>query len=182
MNSEQRGYILKIARDSIAAALSGGAFAPQKPDDKELTAECGAFVTLTSKGALRGCIGNIRGFRPLYQTVSEMAVAAATEDPRFPPMKQAELDDLHIEISVLSPFEKVEDPALVEVGRDGLYIKRGSYSGLLLPQVATEWKWDRNTFLSQTCSKAGLPTDAWKLPDTEIYSFTAEVFGEGDEA
>lgn len=178
MNESEKKYLLELGRNTIAAKLDGRAHEVESPDSDELNSPCGAFVTIKCGGKLRGCIGNIRASKPLYETVREMAEAAATQDPRFPSMRRNELDGAHIEISVLSPFEKVSSPDEIEVGRDGLYITKGMRSGLLLPQVATEWGWDRNTFLSQTCYKAGLPLDAWKHPDTEIFRFTAEVFGE----
>jgi AmmeMemoRadiSam system protein A len=120
----------------------------------------------------------IEAVKPLYQTVAEMAVAAAVEDPRFPPLTLDELPLITIEISVLSPLEEVEDVEEIEVGKHGLYIIRGFYRGLLLPQVATEYNWDRETFLQHTCLKAGLPTDCWQDQETKIYKFSAEVFGE----
>lgn len=178
MNSEQRKYLLALARNSIREKLGGGRPAPQTPESSELHQPCGAFVTLKRQGRLRGCIGNIKTNDPLYETVSRMAVAAATEDPRFPAMQSEELDQAHIEISVLTPMKRISDPQSVIVGEHGLYIRKNYLSGLLLPQVPVEWGWDRETFLSQTCRKAGLPETAWKDPDTEIYCFTAEVFGE----
>lgn len=136
----------------------------------------GAFVTLHKGGQLRGCIGNIRGNRPLYRTVAEMAEEAAFNDPRFQPVSAEELKDLEIEISALTPLRKIEDVEEIEVGKHGIYIEKGFFSGLLLPQVATEYGWDRKTFLEQTCYKAGLHRDAWKEKDTEIYIFSADIF------
>ncbi len=178
LNGEQREYLLKLARSSIRDHLKGARPESQAPDDDVSSRACGAFVTLKQKGRLRGCIGNIRSSDPLHETVSRMAVAAASEDPRFPPMHHRELDATHIEISVLSPMQKITNPESVVVGEHGLYIRRGHLSGLLLPQVPVEWGWDRETFLRQTCRKAGLPDDAWKDPETEIHCFSAEVFGE----
>ena len=140
----------------------------------------GAFVTLHKEGKLRGCIGHIRGEKPLAKTVAEMAEAAAFQDPRFPPVTSEELGLLKYEISVLTPFRQISDVEEIEVGVHGIYMKRGSCSGLLLPQVATEWGWDRNTFLEHTCTKAGLPEDAWKDKKTEIYIFSADVFSPDD--
>jgi AmmeMemoRadiSam system protein B/AmmeMemoRadiSam system protein A len=136
----------------------------------------GAFVTINKKGSLRGCIGHIKGVKPLYKSVEEMAAAAAFQDPRFPPVTKKELKDLEIEISVLTPFEQITDTSEIEVGKHGIYMERGFYSGLLLPQVATEYGWDRETFLEHTCRKAGLPPDAWKDKDTRIYIFSADIF------
>jgi len=117
---------------------------------------------------------------PLDQAVAELAVKAAIEDPRFPSMEKEELDEIDIEISVLTPLERIDDPEKVIIGQHGLYLKSGFASGLLLPQVATQYGWDRETFLEQTCWKAGLPSNAWKEADTEIYTFSAEIFGEKD--
>jgi AmmeMemoRadiSam system protein A len=133
-------------------------------------------VTLHKQGRLRGCIGQIHARQPLVRTVAEMAVAAAFEDPRFPPLRREELRDIDIEISVLTPLRRITDVGEIQVGTHGIYLRRGAYSGLLLPQVATEWGWDRNTFLEHTCEKAHLPKDAWKDKKAEIYIFSADVF------
>ncbi|HSR13350.1 MAG TPA: AmmeMemoRadiSam system protein A, partial [Thermodesulfobacteriota bacterium] len=123
-----------------------------------------------------GCIGTIQPSKPLYQVIGDMAAAAAFEDSRFEPLGAGELKDLDIEISVLTPLERMKDPGEIEIGKHGLYVKKGFYSGLLLPQVATDFKWDRETFLEETCRKAGLPKDAWKGKGTEIYLFSADIF------
>jgi AmmeMemoRadiSam system protein A len=125
---------------------------------------------------LRGCIGLIEAVKPLAETVQEMARSAAFGDPRFPPLTAQEFKDIDIEISVLTPFRQVKNVDEIQVGVHGLYLRNGSYRGLLLPQVATEHKWDRDTFLQQTCYKAGLPSLAWKDPKTEIYVFSADIF------
>jgi AmmeMemoRadiSam system protein A len=125
---------------------------------------------------LRGCIGQIVPAKPLYQTIADMAMAAAFDDPRFEPLAAKELPDLELEISVLTPMEKMKRADEIEVGKHGLYIKKGFYSGLLLPQVAAEYGWDRTTFLEETCRKAGLPRHAWKEKGTEIYLFSADIF------
>ena len=143
-----------------------------------MATESGAFVTLEKGGALRGCIGHVRAYKPLEQTVSEMAVQAALHDPRFPPVTADELDGLTVEISVMSPLTVVENVSEIEVGTHGLIIQDGGRSGLLLPQVATDYGWDRETFLEHTCMKAGLPPDSWKQEGVTILKFTAEVFGE----
>ena len=136
----------------------------------------GAFVCLHKGKDLRGCIGMIEGFGPLYQTVKEMAIQAAFADPRFCPLNPDELDDLDLEISVLTPMERIKDPAQIEIGKHGLLVRKKSYSGLLLPQVATEQGWDRYQFLAATCRKASLPPGAWKEKDTELYVFSADIF------
>ena len=138
----------------------------------------GAFVSLHEDGDLRGCIGTFNAERPLAEVVQEMALAAATGDSRFPPMEAEAMDFVDIEISVLSPRRRIESPAQVEVGVHGIFITRDYYSGVLLPQVATEYGWNREEFLAQTCLKAGLPPEAWKDPKTSIEVFSAQIFGE----
>ena len=180
LNKEEREKLLKIARDSFENYITNGERLNFTVDDSALTKVQGAFVTLNEKGQLRGCIGRIIADKPLFQVVADMAIEAATGDPRFPPVTKKELSDIEVEISVLSPFEKIDDVSKIEVGKHGIMMRRGFNSGLLLPQVATEYGWDRDTFLGHTCYKAGLPTDAWKDKATEIYIFSAEVFSEKD--
>jgi AmmeMemoRadiSam system protein A len=179
LNEEQRATLLRIARQSIADVLDG-----RSPDwkasdfDDTLRQPAGAFVTLTRDGDLRGCIGSIQAVEPLYKAVASSAISAAFRDPRFPPLSPGELDHLELEISVMGPIERVANIEDIVVGRDGLIISRGPYAGLLLPQVATDYGWDRQTFLEQTCRKAGLPPDAWRAQDCRIEKFSALVFGE----
>lgn len=180
LTREERKTLLRIARDSIALALEG-----RRPDfdrynvDGPLREPSGAFVTLNDQqGDLRGCIGSIHPVAPLFQAVSSSAISAALRDPRFYPVKSEELPRLRLEVSVMGAIEQVRDIADIILGRDGLIISRGAYAGLLLPQVATEYHWDRDTFLSQTCLKAGLPAGAWRGGDARIERFSAEVFGE----
>jgi AmmeMemoRadiSam system protein A len=137
----------------------------------------GCFVTIKQKGALRGCIGNFISEQPLYKLVQEMAVSAATRDPRFYPMKAPDLTDFTLDISVLSPLVKAGSVEEIQVGIHGIYIVKGNYRGVLLPQVAVEYGWDRDQFLQHTCMKAGLPQDAWQ-GECDIYLFSAQVFGE----
>ena len=170
--------LLQVARDSIASHLQGKAATPAKGTSPVLEELRGAFVSLHRRGQLRGCIGYIEAVKPLWQTVMEMAPAAAFQDPRFRPLQADELADLEIEISVLTPMRLVKNPDEIEVGRDGLYIVKGLNRGLLLPQVATQYHWDRQTFLEQTCTKAGLPPQAWKDPDTQIFIYRAEIFAD----
>jgi len=165
----------------VKAAVSGRDLPEQPVEDAELQGKQGCFVTLKNGELLRGCIGRFRSDIPLYRLVREMAGAAATEDPRFfySRIRAAEVAELTIEISVLSPLKKVENPLDFELGVHGIYVKRGAASGCFLPQVATETGWDKEEFLSNCCSgKAMLPPDAWKDPATEVYIFSAEVFGE----
>jgi AmmeMemoRadiSam system protein A len=180
LTPEQRTQLLRIARQSIEAVLEGRrADVDAAQLDEPLRRPSGAFVSLHTRGGdLRGCIGSIAAVAPLCEAVSSNAINAAFRDPRFHPLRKDELANLHIEISVMSPVGMVDDLSEIEVGRDGLIVSRGSRRGLLLPQVATEYGWDRETFLRQTCLKAGLPPEAWREPNCRIEKFSAEVFGE----
>jgi AmmeMemoRadiSam system protein A len=178
LKREERESLLKLARDIIYAKLYSEVAPDFKPSSTSLTQPCGAFVTLHKQGALRGCIGLVQAVKPLYQTVGEMAMASAFDDPRFPPLRKEEYEDIDLEISVMSPPRRILDVKEIQVGEHGIIIKRGFHQGLLLPQVATEQGWDRDTFLEHTCLKAGLNRDSWKQEDTEIQIFSAEVFGE----
>jgi AmmeMemoRadiSam system protein A len=140
----------------------------------------GAFVTIKEKGELRGCIGHTGAMMPLAKTVRDVAAYAALQDPRFPPVTVSELPQLRYEVSVLSPLRHVTDVNQIRVGEHGLLMKKGDYEGLLLPQVPREQGWNRKTFLEQTAVKAGLPESAWQDKDTDIFAFTAIVFGEAD--
>lgn len=176
LTEEEKDYLKDLVRSRIAARLAGQEAETPQPPTAKLREPFGAFVTLTLDGRLRGCIGHIVGDRPLFETIGEMAEAAAFGDPRFPPLSHAEFNRIAVEISILSPLTPCPDPKLVEVGRHGLLVRRGMRSGLLLPQVPVEWGWDRKTFLDQTCHKAGLPPDCWKNPETTVLWFEAEVF------
>jgi AmmeMemoRadiSam system protein A len=176
LSPADKQLLLQAARDSIAARLKGKAATPVKAAAPVLEEFRGAFVSLHRQGQLRGCIGYIDAVKPLLQTVLEMAPAAAFQDPRFRPLQADELADLEIEISVLTPMRLVKSPDEINVGQHGLYIVKGLNRGLLLPQVATQYHWDRQTFLEQTCAKAGLPSTAWKDSDTQIFIFRAEIF------
>ena len=179
LSREEQHALLELARESIALALAGrGENLARRVPAGMLARPAGAFVTIRLAGELRGCIGYVMPDLPLAQVVEEVAVKAATEDPRFPRLTQSEFANSSLEVSVLSPPEKVEDFTKITVGRDGLIVERGNRRGLLLPQVATEQEWDREMFLSQTCRKAGLPSGAWKEPETRVFRFGAEVFGE----
>jgi AmmeMemoRadiSam system protein A len=180
MNDEQKQILLKVARDTVKAVISKKTVPKPKSDDPELNAPCGCFVTLKNRGRLRGCIGQFTSDRPLIELVAEMAEASATSDPRFfaDAIRPNELEQLDIEISVLSPLKRTKDPLSLRLGVDGIYIKRGHLSGCFLPQVATETGWTKEQFLSYCCAhKAGLADDVWKDPQTEVYLFTADAFG-----
>ncbi|MEA3486148.1 MAG: AmmeMemoRadiSam system protein B, partial [Thermodesulfobacteriota bacterium] len=178
LTKQEKGLLLRIARESIESGFAGGEMPRLKIESTTLEKKMGAFVTLKKQGWLRGCIGLIEGKKALHETVEEMAQAAAFKDPRFRPVKENELEGLDIEISALTPLRQIEDVSEIEVGWHGIYIVKGFHAGLLLPQVATEYNWDRDTFLRETCAKAGLPQDAWKDKDTKIFIFSASVFGE----
>ena len=180
MNEAQKEILLKTARDTVEAVITRKPIPEPESDDPELNAHCGCFVTLKNQGRLRGCIGQFTSESPLIELVVEMAKASATGDPRFvaDPITAAELDQLDVEISVLSPLERTNEPLSLRLGIDGIYIKRGGASGCFLPQVATETGWSKEEFLSYCCAhKAGLSPDAWKDMETEVYLFTADVFG-----
>jgi uncharacterized protein len=180
MNETNKRTLLKWARDTVQAVVTGAKPARPTSDGPELNAPCGCFVTLKNKDRLRGCIGQFTSEKPLIALVVEMAKASATGDPRFRgnPITARELPALDVEISVLSPLTLTRDPLSLRLGVDGIYIRRGYASGCFLPQVATETGWTQEEFLSYCCShKAGLAPDAWRDPQTEVYLFTAEVFG-----
>lgn len=174
LTQAEKDFLHDLVRLSIRSRFEPGTRLPA-PISQAMEDRCGAFVTLKRKGRLRGCIGHIVGDKPLHRTVAEMARAAAFNDPRFPPVSAGELPDLDVEISILSPLSGCT-PEEVQPGRHGLLVRRGRNSGLLLPQVAREYGWDRETFLAQTCLKAGLPRGAWQNPAAEIFCFEAEVF------
>jgi uncharacterized protein len=176
LTREDRESLLRIVRERIAAELRRAPYDPPEPPSAALFAPGGAFVTLREGRELRGCIGRFEAPGPLYRTISEMARSAAFEDPRFSPLRPEELPRVHVEISVLTPLRPIE-PSEVVVGRHGLYVVRGFYRGVLLPQVATEQGWDAETFLSETCRKAGLPREAWRK-GASVFGFEAFVFGE----
>jgi AmmeMemoRadiSam system protein A len=178
LSTADKQLLLQVARDSIAAKLQGKAAPPVQASAPVLAEPRGAFVSLHRRGQLRGCIGYIEARKPLLQTVQEMAPAAAFQDPRFRSLQADELADLEIEISVLTPLRLIKSTDEIEVGKHGLYIVRGLNRGLLLPQVATQYHWDRRAFLEHTCNKAGLPPDAWKDPKTQIFTFRAEIFSD----
>ena len=172
---EERQILLRLAHRSIEAALRECELALTAPTP-HLAESRGAFTTLHLHGALRGCIGYILPNQSLYRTVAETATAAAFEDPRFEPITLEQVGELKVEISVLSPLRPIR-PEEIVVGKHGLVVLQGTRRGLLLPQVPIEWGWNRETFLAQTCMKAGLAPDAW-LRGAELQAFTAEVFGE----
>lgn len=182
LSEAQKKRLLFIARTTLECLTRTGQFPEIKEDDPVLNQKRGVFVTLHKKPGriLRGCIGYIFAVKPLWKAVMEMTKAAAFEDPRFPPVSAQELQDIIIEISVLSPLKRISKIEEIKIGRHGLYIQRGFAAGLLLPQVAVERGFDVETFLTETCYKAGLSGDCWKDPSTDIYVFEAEIFEEGE--
>lgn len=177
--------LIALARKSIEYFCAAGMFLAEPCKDKKLLQQRGVFVTLHGfpEKELRGCIGFPYPLKPLWNAVIEAAVEAAFHDPRFPPMQASELPKVVIEISVLSMPEEIRGERKllsqkIEVGKDGLIVKRKLYSGLLLPQVAPEQKWDAETFLHHCCLKAGLPGNSWQMNGTDVFKFQAQIFSE----
>lgn len=180
LSNEIREYLLRLARTAIESQLIGEDLIPQKAYFPILNKKQGAFVTLSKAGILRGCIGYVSAVKSLYNTIIEVARAAAFNDPRFPKLAINELLECDIEISIISEMIPVNSIEEIQVGRDGLLLKNGFYSGLLLPQVPIEWGWDKKEFLEQISKKAGLNNNAWKDNKTQLFRFTAEVFRENE--
>jgi AmmeMemoRadiSam system protein A len=178
LSDDEKRELLRIARKSVESVVRGHGLPIPRTASQALQEPCGAFVTITERGQLRGCIGYTEVVKPLAEVVSEVAAKAALDDPRFPPVSEDELGEIQLEISVLSPLERVSEVEKIEVGKHGLLLENGYFRGLLLPQVAVEYNWDRETFLQNTARKASLPSDAWKDKNTILYRFTAEVFSE----
>jgi uncharacterized protein len=174
LSAKEKQLLLKIAREAIISYVQEGAVQQRELTSINLIVKQGCFVSIKINGMLRGCIGNFISDKPLYQLVQEMAISAATQDPRFYPMKKSELDNFDVEISVLSPLSKIASIDEIEVGVHGLYLEKNFSRGVLLPQVAVEYGWDRDTFLSQTCLKAGLGKDEWR-EGANIYKFSAQI-------
>lgn len=170
-------FLLDLARKSIVSYVTSQALPPAEARRKDLCSTRGCFVTITSGGGLRGCIGNFISDKPLYLLVQEMAVSAAVRDPRFYPMQPTDLESFELEISVLSPLQKISSVDEIEVGTHGIYLEKNFSRGVLLPQVAVEYGWDRDAFLSQTCLKAGLRPNDWQ-EGADIFIFSAQIFRE----
>jgi AmmeMemoRadiSam system protein A len=179
LNDEEKKFLLKICRKSLVHYLKKEGMLEIEVDNPRLKEKQGAFVTLHVDGELRGCIGYPLPYKPLYQTIIDVAVAAATEDYRFSPLSEEELESLSIEISVLTLPRKVEKPEEVVVGKHGIIISKGLHKGLLLPQVPLEYGWDLETYLNHGCLKAGLPPDEWRR-GVNLEVFEAQVFSEDD--
>jgi uncharacterized protein (TIGR00296 family) len=185
LSNDEGKFLINLARKSIETYIKEKKIIPV-PDNTppSLKENRGAFVTLNKSDELRGCIGYPEPIKPLVNAVIEVAVSAATTDPRFEPVSLSELDEIQLEVSVLTKPQlvKVKNPAeyleKIEIGEDGLIIEKGFYKGLLLPQVAVEWRWDSEEFLCNTCMKAGLSPDCWYESDTEVYIFQDQIFHE----
>ena len=180
ISREDRKTLLRLARESVAATVEGLMPPPAPTAEGTLALQRGCFVTLTNRGRLRGCIGTFSPTKPLGEQIIQMAAAAA-HDPRFvhERVTAGEVKELTIGLSVLSELAPIANPLDIELGVHGIYIMRGGASGCFLPEVATETGWTKEHFLTQCCAgKAGLPPDAWQNPNSELYWFTAEVFGE----
>jgi len=180
LNEDQSGTLLKGAHAAIDACLNNTALTPQTIAAPQLNQSAGCFVTIHQNGQLRGCIGTFESNRPLHLEVAQMAVAAATADPRFYAMGPEDIGNYSLDISILSPRVKIDDITQIEVGTHGIYLEKDYSRGVLLPQVAGEHGWDRQEFIKQTCIKAGLPTDAWRSPRTAIFIFSAQVISENE--
>ncbi|MDD1775236.1 MAG: TIGR00296 family protein [Methanobacterium sp.] len=178
-------FLLKLARSAIEAYLKDKIIINVPEDTPEsLNEEMGAFVTLNSKGQLRGCIGYPEPIKPLVNAIIEVAISAAIQDPRFPPVSPQELDNIEVEVSILTKPQIIlvdkpsEYPGKIKLGEDGLIMESSFCRGLLLPQVAVEWQWDEEEFLANTCMKAGLNSDCWLDPEIKIFKFQSQIFEE----
>jgi MEMO1 family protein len=173
LTEKEKKDLLALAGKTINEYVRNGKAPEMQVDNQKYKSDGAVFVTIKKNGSLRGCIGHVQAIMPLYQSVIKNAIAACSGDPRFPPMTEEELKDINLEISILSPLSPVKDVKDIQIGKHGLVIRQGAHSGLLLPQVAGELGWDRDTFLKNLCAKAGLPEYAWR--DAELYTFTAEI-------
>ena len=181
LNTHEQEVLLAIARQAIIQGVKNGQEYIEPREERALNQRNGCFVTIKQNGQLRGCIGNFQSELPLFKEVAQMAQASASKDPRFYPLKEQDLENISLEISVLTPLQKIETIDDIEIGKHGIYIEKSFYRGVLLPQVAVEHDWDRQTFLKQTCLKAGLPPEAWTADDADIYIFSAQVFGDANQ-
>ncbi|HMA69078.1 MAG TPA: AmmeMemoRadiSam system protein A [Candidatus Mcinerneyibacterium sp.] len=177
LKKNEKKNLLKLSRVVLKKEL-GINNEELPPKNEKFDEKRGVFVTINNKGSLRGCIGYIKAVDTIWESVKRMTKQAAFHDPRFSSIKKNEVDDLNIEISVLSKLKEVKDKKEIKIGRDGLLIRKKFYSGVLLPQVATEYNWDRIEFLQNTCKKAGLQSDCFKDETVKVYRFSAEVFDE----
>ena len=168
LTTEEKKFLHELVITTITDKLDGKEIKQQAFFSQTLEKDYGVFVTLKVNGNLRGCIGYVEAIKPLQEAVTDMALSAAFKDPRFTPLSKRELDGLEVEISVMSPLEEIQSPDKIVIGTHGLVIEKGYNRGLLLPQVATEYNWDKDTFLAHTCLKAGLPKDAWRDKEAKL--------------
>jgi AmmeMemoRadiSam system protein A len=175
---DEKRELLRIARATLREHSFSGRIPPGKPHRESLLTPAAVFVTLHLGDELRGCIGTVDPEKPLYRAIQEMAVAAATRDPRFPPVSAEEVEDLQIEISVIGATRTVKGPDEIVIGQDGVRLEVNGHRGLLLPQVATEAGWDAKTLVAKACAKAGLGEDAWRDPGATLLAFGAQVFSD----
>jgi AmmeMemoRadiSam system protein A/AmmeMemoRadiSam system protein B len=175
LSDDQKQELVQLASQAIESYVIEGVMPDFQSDDPKLNRKAGVFVTIRNKGMLRGCIGHMSAERPLGKAVQEMAIAAATSDPRFPPLTKQEIEQITTKIAILSPMKRINHQE-VEVGKHGLLISHGGRRGVLLPEVASDRNWDKETFLENLCRKAGLPADTWRQNPT-LYAFTSVVFG-----
>jgi AmmeMemoRadiSam system protein A len=178
LSAAEKTALLQLARKTLESYLTNSPVPACHAVSDSLKEKKGVFVSLHLGDELRGCIGQLNPNNELCDVVQRCVVSAAAEDSRFLPVTRDELPEMNIEISVLTPFRRIQGIEEIEVGKHGLYIAQGYFNGLLLPQVATEFGWDRITFLKQTCRKSGLPESAWQDPKTAVFTFEAEVFSE----
>lgn len=180
LSDDDKKALLQLARSSIECAVHGEPLPSTDLPKQNLHTPCGAFVTVRVNGELRGCYGYVNAYYPLPQSVQDVGVRAALEDPRFDHVTSQELSSMELEVSVLEPPVKVEKIEEIEVGVHGLIMESRMHRGLLLPSVPTEYGWDREQFLNHTAQKAGLPPEAWKNKNVAIFKFTADKFSESD--
>ena len=177
LSEADRKTILDLARQAVVEVVSNKHLLEEIPQTELFQTHCGVFVTLHVDGKLRGCIGVVHAKDKLGESIARCAAGAATDDPRFHPLRPDDLPALQVEVSILSPLERFQ-PEQIEIGKHGLLVEQGIRRGLLLPQVAVEHRLGREQFLTETCHKAGLTHDAWKAPETAIYGFTCEIVAE----
>ena len=182
LSAEERHTLLRLARQAVQEFLRTGRRLRHATDSPALQQPRATFVTLRRRrsGELRGCRGECLARQPLVESVPNMAIASATDDPRFLPVTLDELPDLVIEISALSPPARIA-PGQVVVGRHGLLLIKGDHLGVLLPEVPESQGWDRQQFLAGLCRKAGLPEHTWESPDVELYAFETESWTEDED-
>jgi len=179
LNKEEKAELLALARCAVETMVAKRQlYEPAAPAEAVLNQEAGLFVTLMRSGRLRGCVGYTSAVKPLYLTVRDTATLAAVRDMRFVPVSAEELSELAYEVSVLSPMRRVTNLEQIQVGRNGLLAKNGTHEGLLLPQIPVEHGWDRARFLEETCIKAGMDRGRWRDEETDIFRFSALVFGD----